>query len=150
MTKKLTWWFRVVGGFNVFLAVMNLAMFAVSRDTIANSLPYAKSTDVTDAFIDAWFTFVMDLAVMGVFLLWASRRPRENVNLLWLVAALELFHGIVGDLFLIARGYEAAGYLAFMVVHLAIIGSAVALARKASAEPEEVVGVVTGQVLTPA
>ena len=48
---------------------------------------------------------------------------------------MEVFHGIVDDVFLITRGYSAAGYLAFIVVHIIIIVTGAMFAREASAKP---------------
>jgi hypothetical protein len=64
-------------------------------------------------------------------MLWASRDPRRYIGAVWLLVWLELLHGVLGDVYLIARGYDALTYIAFIVVHLIIIVTGVLFARQA-------------------
>jgi len=59
--------------------------------------------------------------------------PFRLATAVWLIVWLELFYGVVDDVYLIARGYGAA-YIIFIVIHLAIIGTGVMFAREASAK----------------
>lgn len=42
--------------------------------------------------------------------------------------------GVLDDIYLIARGYDAVGYAVFIVIHIAIIVTGVLAARAAEAE----------------
>ena len=46
----------------------------------------------------------------------------------------KLIHGVLDDMYLISREYDAAGYIGFIVVHLIIIVTGVMFARQAQAE----------------
>ena len=74
--------------------------------------------------------FGLDLLVIGVFLLYASRAPLRHLNLVWLIVALELVRGILDDVYMIAQGYEAPIYVAFIVLHLVIIVTGIAFIRQ--------------------
>jgi hypothetical protein len=65
-------------------------------------------------------------------MLWASRNPARYVGAAWLLIWLELLHGVVDDVYLMARGYDAAGYIAFIVVHLVIMLTGAISARQAT------------------
>lgn len=134
--KRLTWWFRLVGAFYTLLALMNLYGMFVNPAFFAGSLPYAANDGVIQAFIDGWSPFAFEIVGIGTFLLWASRNPRRYVGVVWLVAWLEIWHGVVDDLYLISRGYSVGGYVAFIAVHLLIAGTGVLFARQVeAAEP---------------
>lgn len=134
--KKLTWWCRIVGGFNLLVGATNLMFILAASKMLEDTLPYAKSADLGRAFGDAWFAFVMDSLVVGVALIWVSRNPRKNIAVVWLAIALEVFHGLVHEGFLIARGYKAADYIPIMVIQLVIIITGVVFARQASVASE--------------
>lgn len=128
--KRLSWWMRIVGVFNLLLGLANLVMVLTTPSSYAENLPYSGS-NVGQAFADAWLAFVLDLVVVGIFLIWASFRPVNNINVVWLVVWLELGHGILDDLYLIFRGFAAPFYVGFIVVHLVIIVTGVVFARGA-------------------
>lgn len=67
-------------------------------------------------------------------MLWASRDPRRYLGAVWLLVWLELLPGVLDDIYLIARGYDATGYIAFIAIHIAIIVTGVWAARAAEAE----------------
>ena len=134
--NKLKWWMRIVGGFNLFLGVANVIVLLAAPSFYERNMPYAAGENVTRAFGDAWMAFVLDLVAVGLFLLWASRKPAANINVVYLVVLMEFLHGIVDDGFLIARGYSASGYIAFIGVHLAVIITGIVFARSASRELE--------------
>ncbi len=119
--RKLEWWLRIVGGFNLILGVFNVIAVLAVPGVYEQNMPYPVGINVTRAFGDAWMAFVLDLVAVGLFLLWASRKPAANINVVYLVVLLEFMHGVLDDAFLIARGYSATGYIGFIVVHFAII-----------------------------
>lgn len=132
--KKLKWWMRAVGAFNLFLGTVNIVAVLFIPSFYERNIPFDVTPGVTRAFGDAWMAFVLDLVAVGLFLLWASRKPAANVNVVYLVVLMEFLHGIVDDAFLVARGYSAAGYLAFIGVHLVIIITGIVFARAATRE----------------
>ena len=134
--KKLKWWFIGVGVFYLLLAAMNLYFVLLNPSFIGTmtKFPFTSTPDTVQAFVDGWSPFAFEIFAIATFCLWAARSPRRYIGAVWLLVWLELWHGIVDDLYLIARGYDAMGYIAFIVVHLIIIVTGVWTARAAQAE----------------
>ncbi len=129
--KKLTWWFRVVGLVYIFLGIgfipalnaARLPMMLSGFDAPIGGIAYRGLLDFT-------FMFGLDMLVIGVFLLYASRQPARHIWLVWLIVALELVRGIFDDLYMIAQGYTTPIYIAFIVLHLVIIVTGIAFVRQ--------------------
>lgn len=119
--KKLTWWCRIVGGLNLLLGLSNLYYVLAAPSVLADTLPYADKAQMAKVYADAWFPFAADLVIIGIALIWVSWHPERNLGVVWLAIAGEATHGIAHDLFLVGRGYEAAGYVAFAAVELVVI-----------------------------
>lgn len=132
--KKLTWWFRIVGVFYALLGIMNMYGMFVDPAFYAGTLPYPAAPAVVKAFVDGWSPFAFEIVGLGTFMLWASRSPRRYLGAVWLIVWLELLHGVIDDIYLIANGFNAGFYIAFIVVHLIIIVTGVLFARQAEAE----------------
>ncbi len=130
-TKKLQWWFRIVGGFYVLVSLMNLYGVFVNPPFYAQILPYAASEAVLRAFTDAWMVFVFEFLGIGLFLLWASRDPLKNVSVVWLIVIIEALRGVLADLIWISRGFNPANYIVWIVIHVAIIVTGILFARQA-------------------
>ena len=130
---KLKWWFRIVGAFYLLLTLVNLYGIFINPQFYRDGFGIANDLALK-TFIDAWMAFVMDMLVIGAFLLWASRNPLKHLSVVWFVVWMEVFHGIVDDMFLIARGYDATFYTVFSVIHLIIIVTGVMFARQAPKE----------------
>jgi hypothetical protein len=128
--KKLTWWFRIVGGFYLLLAIMNLYGVLINPQFFAGELGFTDNAAVM-AFVDGWSPFAFEVLGLGTFMLWASRKADKYIGAVWLIVWLELLHGVLDDIYLIARGYSAAGYAAFIVIHLIIIVTGIWAARQA-------------------
>ncbi len=108
------------------LLALNLSSLIIAPDRIHRFFPtYDAALDSVAFAATADLAFLSGLShgVIGVYLLWASRRPMANTNLVPLVIALELVVGIVDDLYLIfLRAYTIdAVYYGFIVLHLVII-----------------------------
>lgn len=134
--KKLKWWFRIVGAFYLLLALMNLYFVLLNPGGMGSMVkfPFEASPIATQAFVDGWSPFAFEVLGIGTFMLWASRNPRRYLGAVWLLVWLELLHGVLDDIYLIVRGYDAVGYLVFIAIHVAIIVTGVLFARKAEAE----------------
>lgn len=132
--KKITWWFRIVGAFYLLLGVANMYGTFVNPSFFAANLPYPADASVVKAFIDGWSPFAFEIVGLATFMLWASRKPRKYLGAVWLIIWLELLHGIVDDLYLIANGFSAGGYIAFIAIHLVIIVTGILFVRQAEAE----------------
>lgn len=133
--KNVAWWFRIVGAWYLFLALMNLFMiFVADASVIGGQLPYVADEVAVRTWVDGWSPFVLEMIGIGTFALWASRAPGRSLSALWLLVWLEFMHGVLDDLFLIARGYAVAPYIGFIVVHLIIIASGAWVARQSQAE----------------
>lgn len=131
--NRLAWWFRIVGALYVLLGVAN-TYGLIQPQFVAGSLPMADDPVAVQAFVDGWSAFALEMLAIGTFAVWASRDALRHVSAGWLIVWLEVFHGILGDVYLIARGYDAAAYIAFTVVHAAVIVTGVLFLRRASGE----------------
>lgn len=81
--KKLTWWFRIVGGFYLLLALMNMyyVLFNPGGMTSMTAFPFSVTPDTTQAFINGWSPFAFEILGIATFMLWASRNPRRYLGL---------------------------------------------------------------------
>ncbi|MEK7325483.1 MAG: BphX family protein [Chloroflexota bacterium] len=136
--NRLKWWFRIVGGFYTLLGVINLyAVLSGDPSWFRSTIPFPVDATSLQAFVDGWSPFAFEIFGIGVFLLWASRNPLKYLGVVYFAAWLEIMHGVLDDLYLIAHGYDLAGYVAFIVVHLIIAGTGVMFARQASAQSSQ-------------
>jgi hypothetical protein len=84
--------------------------------------------------LDYMFLFGLDLTVIGAMLLLAARDPIQNIFMVYTLIALEAVSGIADDLYMLPRGYfPGPFFVAFIALHVVIIGSAVVLVRAARA-----------------
>lgn len=133
--KKLAWWFRIVGIWYLLLALMNVyMMFLGGQQYLIDNIPFPADEWAVRAFVDGWSPFLFEMVGIGTFALWASRKPVKYASAALLLVWLEFTHGVLDDIFLIARGYEASGYIAFIVVHLIIIVTGFVFARAVLSE----------------
>lgn len=132
--KKLIWWMRIVGGFYLLLTAMNIwALFLGGMQFFADGLPAPMNTEplAVRAFSDAWLVFVFEFGVLGAVLVYASRHPAESRMLVLAVIGAEAFRGVLADVVWITRGYDPAGYIAFVAIHLVIIITGILCLRQA-------------------
>ena len=113
---------------------MNMYGMFVNPAFFAGNLPYPADAAVVKAFVDGWSPFAFEVVGLGTFMLWAARNPRKYLGAVWLIVWLELLHGVVDDIYLIANGFSAGGYIPFIAIHLIIIITGVLFARQAEAE----------------
>lgn len=133
--KKLTWWFRIVGVWYLLLGLMNIyMMFLGDKEYLIANIPFPADEWAVRAFVDGWSPFLFEMLGIATFALWASWMPGKYVSAALLLVWLEFAHGVLDDIFLIARGYEASGYIVFIIIHLVIIVTGVLAARQASAQ----------------
>ena len=134
--NKTKWWLRIVGVFYLLLTAMNVwALFLGGIQLLADRLPAPMNTDslAVRAFSDAWLVFVFELGVLWAMMLYASRDPAKSRVLVLAIIWAEAFRGIVADAVWIARGYEASGYIGFIVVHAVIIATGIWFLRQEKA-----------------
>jgi hypothetical protein len=134
--KRLKWWFLLVGAFYALLGVINMYAVLVDPAYFSSNIPFDWDSNAIQAFVDGWSPFAFEVVGIGTFCLWASRKPQKYVGAVWLLVWLELLHGVFDDIYLIARGYSAASYSAFIVVHFIIILTGIWAARSVSAETQ--------------
>ena len=130
----LKWWFRAVGAFYVLLGIGFIPVVNATR--IPLMLPSFDAPAGGTAYrglLDFSFMFGLDLLVIGLYLLHASRDPLKHVSIVWLVVALEAVRGILDDIYMIARGYAAPVYVGFIILHLIIIATGIACVRRVQA-----------------
>ncbi len=128
--KKLTWWFRIVGGIYVLLGIGFIpALNAVRLPMMIPNFDAPIGGAAYRALLDYTFMFGLEMMVVGGFLLYASRAPRRHLNLVWLIVWLELVRGIVDDMYMIWQGYSPAFMIGFTVLHLIVIGTGLLFVR---------------------
>ncbi len=134
--KKLQWWFRIIGVWYVLLGLMNIyMMFLGSPDYLAQNIPFPTDEWAIRAFVDGWSPFLFEMFGIATFALWASRNPsKHTTSAALLLVWLEFTHGVLDDIFLIARGYEASDYIGFIVIHLIIIATGLVFSRQVQAD----------------
>lgn len=119
----LVWWMRIVGTFYLFLFVM-IVFVRLPLQTFApeETLALAASGDpIARYLVDTWVMFGLEVGVIGIALIIASRHVAQARLLVWTVLGIELVRGIVDDMYMIARGYEPGGFIAWIVIHSTII-----------------------------
>ncbi len=121
--SKLKLWMQAVG---VFYLVQVVAMIVIKGPirTLApeNTLDLAASGDRLAMFlVDTWVAFGIEVGVIGVALLLASRVPERGKVLAWTVIGIEFLKGPPYDIYMIARGYEQAPFIIWIVLHSIIM-----------------------------
>lgn len=135
-SRHLQRWMRIVGGFYVLLGLFNTPPVIAARFPLQYpDIGVAVDSLAAQLLFDVWFMFGLEVAVIGVALLIAARNPARHRALVWTVLALELVRGIADDLYLIARGYEVAPYVLWIVVHATIVVTGLWALRRAQLLP---------------
>lgn len=133
--KKLQWWFRIVGVWYLLLVLMNIyMMFLGDPQYLSDNIPFPTDQWVLRAFVDGWSPFLFEMFGIAIFSLWASRKPAKYISAALLLVWLEFMHGVLDDIFLIVRGYDASGYIAFIIIHLMIIATGLWAVRRSQTE----------------
>jgi len=117
---KTKWWLRLVGGFYLLLVIGSFWVLFVNPRLFGNMFPYSANKTAVRAFSDAWLIFVLEMLVLGIIMLYASRQPERNGILVLTIAILEFVRGAGGDLLWMTRGFPTADYIPFMIVHVTI------------------------------
>lgn len=134
---QLKWWMRLVGGFYIFLAVINLP--PVRANGFLSMFPELAGQQILLAFellIDTWVMFGLELGVIGVMLIVFSRAPLQALSLVYTVIGLEIVRGVLDDIYMITRGYPVGFYIGFIAVHLLIIVTGLAFSRQRATMPK--------------
>lgn len=123
--NRLRTWMRIVGGFYVFLGLINTPPVVAARMGLQYpNLELALDHMAVRAINDLWFVFGTEMAVIGIMLIVGSGEPLRGKILVQTVLLLELIRGILLDVYWISRGYYVNfHYAAWIVIHLIIIVS---------------------------
>lgn len=129
--RSLRWWLRGVG--SLYLAMFVIAVVArlpIREMGPPGVLDDAAAGDATARLlVDTWVIFGLELGIVGAVLWFASRTPERARPLVWAVVAIEAVRGIGADVYMLARGYEAAPQVIWIAVHLVVIGTALRCLR---------------------
>lgn len=134
-TNQLAWWLRIVG--TVYLLTGLGFVPPVHARVISTLHPGVDAPNTGVAYrglLDVSFLFGLDLIVIGAYAIWTSRNPLRHRSIVWLIVWLELIRGIFDDIYMLARGYNAAFMIGFIVAHLIIIGTGVAIVNNTRRE----------------
>lgn len=85
--------------------------------------------------VDTWVGFGLESAAIGAGLLFASRSASVAKTLVWTVIAIEVTKGIIFDIYMIMRGYDAGGFIVWIIIHSIIIVTGLIALRKARTSP---------------
>lgn len=132
----LKWWMRFVGAMYLFLFVAAAFLkLPIRAEGPPDVLARASAGDPIAKFVvDTWVTLGIWFAVLGTALLIASRIPGQARALVWTVIGWEL-GGIVIDIYKVARGYDLAAPVTWMVIHTLIILAGLFVLRRARISP---------------
>ncbi len=120
--KQLRWWMRIIG-------VVYLLLFVGMSIIQAPPEAYLSALGVTPdpqgatfrLLVNTWMALGLEIGVVGVALLVASREPARHTLLVWLVLGMELLRGIVADIFWYLDGVITVGPLIFWLVFHGVI-----------------------------
>lgn len=136
--RRLSIWMKAVGVLYIAMGVMQGVMFlvpAAGEATVGARVPDAElSGPMFEFALDTWLMFGLGLLVVGTALLWASRDPWTHRVLGGTVIALEAVRGLLDDLIWLARGYPAAPYVAWIVLHAVVIATGLWALRAATGD----------------
>lgn len=135
--RNLKRWMRLVGGFYLFLGVLNTPPVVAARMSMQYPfLELGSDHMAVKAINDLWFVFGAETAVIGLMLLLGSASPLPNKILVQTVVLLEVVRTLL-DAYWISRGYyDTAPYIIWIVIHLAIILSGWRLLQQAKGSPD--------------
>lgn len=120
---------------NSLLLVVAYLVTSIGQASVEARVPRADfSSPLYDFAMDTWLMFGLELLVLGVVLLVASRSPWQNRILAFALIGLELVRGILDDLIWIANGYPAGAYIGWIVFHSVVIVTGVVALRRARAD----------------
>ena len=127
---------RFVGGFYVLTGIFNTPPIIEARFAMQYpDLGVTVDSMPAQALVDVWFMFGLEVAVIGGALMIAARNPARHLSLVWTVLALEVVRGIADDVYLLARGYQMAPYLIWIVLHAVIVATGLWALRRAQLLP---------------
>lgn len=125
---------QVVGGFYLLLFVLTSPWVSLPPKLISGMFAVDTASVEWGIVVDTWFMFGLELAALGIMLLWASRDPLRHEVLAWTIMLVELLRGIVDDVYLLTRGYDPSFAGTWIVVHAVVIGTGWWAIRRAHAE----------------
>lgn len=124
------WWLRIVGVSYLFAGSANVLVATFRPRLFTQTLPYQQTSVVLGAFSDAWLVFALTVLALGAGMVYASAQEAPSRILVVTVILVEISSGVIADAVWIARGHSLAIYGPFIAVHLAIIGSGMAVLRR--------------------
>jgi hypothetical protein len=149
MSVALRRWMQVVGVIYVLMGVRLLPWIngpmieAGLNDTVAPGIDLTADTAFFEFALDWMTTLGLDLLVLGVALLVASRNPFAHRIVAHVVIWQEALRGVAADLWMTTRPYASATfYLLFALFHVVVIVTGVRALRRASV-PERVAEAVS-------
>ena len=138
--KAMRIWMSLMGIFYILnLVSLWPAMFAPLLPVMYPGVELHQGTNVFQLLLDAWLIVGIQLAAIGVVLLWAgtlSKHPERYIGVIWVAIVTEIVDG-VWDLYSVAGGLElpVMGY-ATVAIHLLWIGSAFWVLGKFKTSPK--------------
>ncbi|MEL0081467.1 MAG: BphX family protein [Gammaproteobacteria bacterium] len=121
-------WMVLMGIFYLLnLVALWPSLWAPQLPTMYPGVELYQGTDSFQLLLDAWLIVGIQLAAIGLVLLWAglfSRRVERYIGVIWVAIVTEVVDGI-WDIYSVMGGLEAPmiGY-ATVVIHLIWIGTA--------------------------
>ena len=130
--KLLQWWMRLVGTFYLFHAGL-LLPFGTGPGKASPAIPFEQQHPQRAE--DWQFLFALEVGILGVVLLYAAARPRENIILVWLVVIQAAIRGVLGMLYFMGRGAPVYFYGVLLLAYLLVAVWGVDFARRTMREP---------------
>lgn len=136
--KALKVWMILMGIFYLFnLVGLWPPLFAPVLPTMYPGVELHQGTDSFQLLLDAWLIVGIQLAAIGVVLIWAgafSARPDRYIGVVWVAIVTEIVDGI-WDIYSVAGGLEepVIGYVT-VIIHLVWIFTALWVLRRVGGE----------------
>lgn len=127
----LVWWLRAVG----LLYLTHFVAMVIARAPIRalgppGALESAAAGDPVARFlIDTWVIFGLENVAIGGALLVASGFPTQARGLGWAIVGIEVFRGIIADIYMIRRTGKYTASLVWIVIHSVVIATGIAALR---------------------
>jgi hypothetical protein len=128
-------WMQVVGAFYVLigvLCVLRVPIRAEGPEGVTEQIN--AGADIANFLVDTWVTYGVEIVIIGVTLLFASRMTADGRILVWLVLGIEAIRGIGIDIYKLARGYDVTQELVWIVIHSIIITTGIGVLRRLNSE----------------
>ncbi len=120
--SQLKGWLHIVGGFFILLLLVSLPPIRANSFVSTFLDPLGKQATLVFGFpVDPGILFGLELGLIGLMLIVASRTPFKALSLVYPIIAIEVVRNIPNEFDMIGRDNSVGFYTIFIVIHLLIL-----------------------------